>query len=44
MARDLHALQRREVPVDLLAQLVELALQRRDLVVDVELPLARRAA
>ena len=36
-ARDLHALPRREVLVDLLAQVGELLLERRDLFVDVEL-------
>ena len=39
-ARHLHALQRREVRVDLVAQLGELPLERRDLLVDVELLLA----
>jgi len=36
-SRDLHALQGGEVPVDLLAQLGELALQRRDLLGNVQL-------
>ena len=43
-SRDLHALDRREVRVDRLAQLAELLLERRDLGIDADLALRRHLA